>query len=147
MAQIFKRVMSVHWGDCDVAGIVYYPRFFEMINTLTEDWFKEQLGTSYAQWMHAHRTGFPTVRVNCDFLMPCQYGEDVELSLCVASLGRSSLALEFTGKVAGKPCLRAVHTLVMMSRDTYSAVAIPDELRARIEPFLNAQPAAGKTPA
>jgi len=147
MAKIFERVLNVHWADCDVAGIVYYPRFFEMINILTEDWFREELGTSYAQWMHTHRIGFPTVRVNCDFLRPCRYGEDIQLSLRVAALGRSSLELKFEGQVAGKPCLRAVHTLVMMSRDTYSAVPIPDELRPRIEAFLETQSAAGETSA
>lgn len=145
MAKVFRRVVNVHWGDCDVAGIVYYPRFFDMINGLTEDWFKEELGTSYAELMRMHHVGFPTVRVNCDFLIPCQFGEDIELSLFVTSLGRTSLALDFRGQVGGRPCLRAVHTLVMMSKDTYSAVPIPEELRARIEPFLNAEPVAGET--
>ena len=145
MAKTFKRVVSVHWADCDIAGIVYYPKFFDMLNALTEDWFKEELGTSYAELMRKHHIGFPTVRVNCDFLVPCPLGEDIELSLAVASLGRSSFALDFTGEIGGKPCLRAAHTLVMMSRDTYSALPIPEELRARIAPFLNVQPAAAET--
>jgi len=60
MAKIFERVFTVHWRDCDVAGMVYYPRFFDMINGLTEDWFKEELGTSYAELMRMHHMGFPT---------------------------------------------------------------------------------------
>ena len=143
MARTFTRTVTVYWGDCDVAGIVYYPRFFDMINVLTEDWFKEALGASYAELMRTQHVGFPTVRVNCDFLLPCQFGEDIELSLVVASLGRASLALEFSGTVGGKPCLRAVHTLVRMSRDSYSALPIPQELRARIEPYLKAEASAG----
>ena len=82
--------------------------------------------------------------MNCDVLIPCQFGEDIELSLFLTSLGRSSLALDFRGQVGGRPCLRAVHTLVMMSKDTYSAVPIPEELRARMEPFLNTDPVAGE---
>jgi 4-hydroxybenzoyl-CoA thioesterase len=140
MAKSFRRVVTTRWGDCDIAGIVYYPKFFDMINALTEDWFSEELGTSYAELMRTRHVGFPTVRVNCDFLVPCQFGEDIELSLFVASLGRTSMALDFRGQVGGRSCLRAVHTLVMMSRDTYSAVPIPEELRTRIEPFLNTEP-------
>ena len=137
MARTFKKLVTVHWGDCDIAGIVYYPKFFDLINVVTEDWFKEELGTSYAELMRRHHVGFPTVSVRCDFLVPCQFGEDIELSLFVASLGRSSLSLDFRGRVEGRECLRSVHTLVMMSKDTYSALPIPDELRARMEPFVN----------
>lgn len=145
VARVFTRVLTARWADCDIAGIVYYPKFFDMINVLTENWFEEELGTSYAELMREHHIGFPTVRVVCDFLVPCPMGADIELSLSVASLGRSSMALDFSGQVGGKPCLRAVHTLVMMSRDTYSAMPIPEELRARIKPFLNTEPVTGET--
>lgn len=136
MTQPFTKLVTVHWKDCDVAGIVYYPRYFDMINVVTEDWFKEALGTSYADLMRTEHLGFPTVRIDCEFFLPCQYGENIEFSLTVAELGRSSLSLDFTGQIAGKPCLRANHTLVLMSKDTFSAVPIPPDLRARIEPYL-----------
>ena len=144
MTRTFKKLVTIYWADCDSAGIVYYPKFFDMINVLTEDWFKEALGTSYADLIRTHHIGFPTVRVNCDFLIPCQYGEDIELSLSVAAVGRSSISLEFNGQTGGKPCLRSAHTLVMMSRDTFSAMPIPQELRALIEPYLNSNPVAGE---
>jgi len=143
MARVFKKVVTAHWGDCDIAGIVYYPKFFDMINVLTEDWFKEELGTSYAELMRRHHVGFPTVRIQCDFQVPCQFGEHIELSLFVSSLGRSSLSLDLRGQVGGRECLRAAHTLVMMSRDTFGALPIPEELRARMKLFLNSDAVTG----
>jgi len=138
MTRSFNKLVTVHWQDCDVAGIVYYPRYFDMLNVVTEDWFQEALGTSYAELMRSQHLGFPTVKVDCEFFMPCQYGENIDFSLTVAALGRSSLALDFKGNIAGRPCLSATHTLVMMSKDGFSAVPIPAELRALIAPYLNA---------
>ena len=142
MAKTFSKVVTAYWGDCDVAGIVYYPKFFDMINLLTEDWFRDELGASYAELMRRHRMGFPTVSVKCDFLLPCPMGEQITLSLALVSLGRSSLALRFRGEVGGRECLRAEHTLVMMSRETYTAQPIPEELRARMAPYLETGAAA-----
>ena len=28
-----RRDVRIVWGDCDPAGIVYYPRYFEMFDT------------------------------------------------------------------------------------------------------------------
>lgn len=138
MAQSFTKRLSVHWQDCDVAGIVYYPKFFDMINVVTEDWFKEALGTPYADLMREQHIGFPTVKVDCEFAKPCQYGEEVELSLSLAAIGRTSIVLEFVALAGEQPCLRATHTLVMMSRDSFSAVPLPPQLRAAMTPYLKA---------
>ena len=37
-AQVYRSEILVRFGDCDPAGIVYYPRYMEMFNSLVEDW-------------------------------------------------------------------------------------------------------------
>ena len=39
----FTTTRKVRFEHCDPAGIVFYPRYFEMINGTVEDWFEEDL--------------------------------------------------------------------------------------------------------
>ena len=35
----YQSRLTVQWGDCDPAGIVYFAHFFDMFNAAVEDWF------------------------------------------------------------------------------------------------------------
>ena len=48
-SQAFTTERRVRFADCDAAGIVFFPRYFEMLNALVEDWFTQGLGVDYAQ--------------------------------------------------------------------------------------------------
>src|SRR5260370_493059 len=39
MASAFVSQVQVLFRHCDPAGIVFYPRYFEMVNDLVEEWF------------------------------------------------------------------------------------------------------------
>ena len=30
-----SRTVRIEWGDCDPAGIIFYPRYFEIFDTCT----------------------------------------------------------------------------------------------------------------
>ena len=48
MASIINtRTITIEWGQCDAAGIVFYPRYFEMVVQLIEDWFADGLGIDF----------------------------------------------------------------------------------------------------
>ncbi|CPO21707.1 4-hydroxybenzoyl CoA thioesterase [Bordetella pertussis] len=38
MAEPFVSEVEVRFRHCDPAGIVFYPRYFEMINDFVEEW-------------------------------------------------------------------------------------------------------------
>ena len=48
MNAVSERRERVRFGHCDPAGIVFYPRYFEMLNALVEDWISEGLAEYYA---------------------------------------------------------------------------------------------------
>jgi acyl-CoA thioesterase FadM len=39
----FIKQEKIRFQHIDYAGIVFYPRFLEMLNGLVEDWFEEAL--------------------------------------------------------------------------------------------------------
>ena len=41
MNQPFIKTEKIRFKHVDYAGIVFYPRFLEMLNDLVEDWFEE----------------------------------------------------------------------------------------------------------
>ena len=42
----YVRNTRIEWGDCDPAGIVFYPRYFAMFDSCTTGLFSQALGMS-----------------------------------------------------------------------------------------------------
>jgi len=88
------RTREIEWGDCDPAGIVYYPRYFAMFDGNT-NWLFEQAGFS-KQVARARFgvTGWPMVDTRARFLIPFTFGEQMEIRSRISEWGRSSFKVE-----------------------------------------------------
>jgi 4-hydroxybenzoyl-CoA thioesterase len=138
MSEVFVHEQRVRFSHCDPAGIVYFPEFFDLAHATMEDWFRDGLGYPLPELIRERRVGTPTVSIQCDFVKTLSMGDILRYELHVAKLGRASLQLRYSGKKDGVEHLRIAQTIVFMSLDTNSAVAIPDEVRARMERYLDA---------
>jgi 4-hydroxybenzoyl-CoA thioesterase len=141
-AGVFHHPIEIRWGDCDPAGIVYFPRFFERFHDAMERWFGEALGLPYDHLITSRRLGLPAVHTEADFRVPCRFGERLVVELRVGKLGRSSIELGYRVMVDGEsePRLTGRTVCALMDLDPARpsharAVPWPDELRARIEAF------------
>jgi len=63
----FRKQILVRFGDCDAAGIVFYPRYFDMFNSLVEDWCREELNFPFSEIVMHRGLGLPTVHLEVDF--------------------------------------------------------------------------------
>ena len=134
----FERPLRIRFGQCDPAGIVYFPQYLVMLNGLLEDWFTDGLGVSYAELLGPRRVGTPTVRLECDFKAISRPGDAVVLGLQVQHLGRSSLILDFDCRAGNERRLAARKVLVFTSLDTHKPIGIPDDVRQAItDRYLN----------
>jgi len=138
--RVFATQVCVRFGDCDPAGIVFYPRYFEMVNNLVEDWCAQGLGMSFRE-MHLERgLGLPTVQIDTSFVTPSELGEVLQAELRVLKLGGASVALAVRlAGPDGEDRVRASLVLVMMHLKERRAVRIPDALRARMAAFASAE--------
>ena len=136
MAETFTLIHPVRFADCDPAGIVFFPRFLEMVNDLTEDWFERGLQMPFNEFHLERGYGVPVVNTKVDFLKACRLGERLSLELGIESLGGSSVVLAIHGRVDGEERLRLRHKVVIVSLQARRAVAIPKELRERMERFV-----------
>src|SRR5215467_6607501 len=87
---VYRRQVLVRFGDCDPAGIVFYPRYFEMFNNLVEDWHREALQFSFAEIVVTRSWGLPAVHLEADFVAPSRFSEVLSASLSVREIGTSS---------------------------------------------------------
>jgi 4-hydroxybenzoyl-CoA thioesterase len=136
MSKVFSVDQLVRFSHCDPAGIVYYPEFFDLQHAVMEDWFRDGVGRSLPELIRSHRIGTPTVNIQCDFAKPMSIGDRLHWELRVLKAGRASVQLEYRGLKDGSEHLRIVQTIVFMDLERQVAVAIPEELRPRIEDFL-----------
>jgi 4-hydroxybenzoyl-CoA thioesterase len=89
-----RRTVRVEWADCDAAGIVFFPRYFEMFDTSTHHLFEA------AGWKKADlraefdMTGFPMVDTRAKFLAPSSFGDDIVIETRIAALRNSSFDVE-----------------------------------------------------
>ena len=136
MSKVFRVEYPILFSHCDPAGIVYFPRLFDLLHRAMEDWFTFGLQERFADFLMTKRLGIPTVSTHCDFLSPARFGDTLKIELVILKLGRSSLDLGIDAYIEGRPCFKAKHTICVFSQAGYKAIAIPDDLRARMEPYV-----------
>jgi 4-hydroxybenzoyl-CoA thioesterase len=132
----FRKQILVRFGDCDAAGIVFYPRYFDMFNSLVEDWCREELNFSFSEIVTRRGWGLPTVHLEVDFWAPSVFGDVLSAMLSVTALGKTSINLNIilqggdsVDRVRGKV------TLVLIDRKEHRAIPVPGEVRAKILKF------------
>jgi 4-hydroxybenzoyl-CoA thioesterase len=127
----FRTLIRVRFGDCDPAGLVYYPVILHYCHVAMEEFFAGRCGISYHRLMMDERTGFPTVNAQAEFFVPLVYGDEAEVELSVGRVGESSVTFEYNVRRAsdGTLCARSTQVHVSMNLDTRSAVPIDDNLR------------------
>jgi len=128
----FETTTEVRFAHVDAAGIVFYPRCFEMLNAAVEDWCADELGVDF-RTMHAdRRIGVPTVKLSVEFASPGMLGERLTISLHIRHVGRSSCQLGFAFAGDGRERLKGELVLVCMDIEGKKAVPWPDDMRARM---------------
>ena len=133
---VFHTQWHVRFADTDPAGIVFYPRYFEMVNGVVENWCAEALNWSFRDQLLGEKVGLPTVHLDADFLNPSFLGDDLDITLQILSLGRTSCNLTVTASCKHEKRFVVRPVLVLIDTKTYKARSFPDHIREKMTPFL-----------
>jgi 4-hydroxybenzoyl-CoA thioesterase len=129
---VFEFQQKVLFKHCDPAGIVFYPRYFEIINDCVEAFFDEVLGWPFETLLKDG--GVPTVQIATEFKAPNRHGDWLVLELRVAKLGRTSMSLEIAASTGGEARFEVKQTLVCVDKTGKPRVwpeAVQDMLKAK----------------
>ncbi|WP_286902872.1 acyl-CoA thioesterase [Vreelandella sedimenti] len=125
----FTTQRKVRFQHCDPAGIVFYPRYFEMINSVVEDWFEEVVQRDFNQLHVESGTGVPTAAIDTQFHAPSRLGERLTFELAVQAVGRSSLTLQIIAYCGDQKRLTSSSTLVYVDLNSGKPVPWTEAMR------------------
>lgn len=126
---------TVRFAQCDPAGIVFYPRFFEIVHEAKEEFFAVALGQPYPVLLREMRRGLPIVRLEADFLAPSRHGDELDIRISVGRVGRSSVELDYALSCGDERRLQVHSVIVHTDLGTGHALAIDARLRAALTRF------------
>ena len=129
----YRCDQPVLFRHCDPAGIVFYPRYFEMLNDCLESWFGERLGWAWSDMHGPDALAVPTVAVEVHFKATSRHGDRLTVTLEVTRVGRTSVGLSLVATCGDEVRLSATQTLVCMSKKTGRPVAWPENVRKKLE--------------
>jgi 4-hydroxybenzoyl-CoA thioesterase len=147
MTILHETEFDVSFKHCDPAGIVFYPRYAEMVNDVVEHWFKHALGCDFATLHGPRGIAIPVVKLEVDFNSPARLGDTLLADLGVERLGNASMRLRIRmrGKVTDKESslnLVAHLTVVFVRMEDKRPMDIPTDLRGKAQTFLLQHPLA-----
>ena len=130
-----SRTVRIEWGDCDPAGIIFYPRYFEIFDASTAALFERALGlTKFEQLKRFNFAGYPLARTHAKFIKPTRFGDDATVDSAI-TFGRSSFEVVHKLSLKGVLCVEAEETRVWIVRDpatdAMKSHPVPDDVLAR----------------
>jgi 4-hydroxybenzoyl-CoA thioesterase len=92
---INRHQVTVEWGDCDPAGIVYFPNYFSYFDASTNALLLRALGINKYQMLKKYDlAGTPLVDVGARFIVPSAFGDVVIVESTVVEIKRSSFRIQ-----------------------------------------------------
>jgi 4-hydroxybenzoyl-CoA thioesterase len=134
---INRRTLRIEWGQCDPAGIVFYPQYLIIFDTST-GWLFERTGlTPSAMRKKYGIVGMPIVEVSARFILPCRFDDDIVVESEVGEWGRSSFTVRHRIFKASELALDGFEKRVWAAADpqcpgAIKAQALPAEIIASL---------------
>lgn len=135
----YERLIQIEFNHCDPAGIVFYPRYFEMVNSVIENFFADVVGRSFASMHNGASNGVPAVAMEVVFQRPSRLGDKVRFTLKVEKVGGSSVKMSIEGHGPDGVRLKVGMTLAWI--DGTRAAPWPAEMRTALERYRETQDA------
>lgn len=94
LMRVHRKQIHVEWGDCDPAGIVYFPRYFEYFDACTNALF-ESAGLPKPELLRTYGImGIPLVETHARYIAPSSFGDTVLVETQITEWKSSSFRVE-----------------------------------------------------
>lgn len=125
--------VEIQFGDCDPAGIVYYPNYFRFFDNATAALLSAAFAMHKRNWLeHYGIAGIPMVDTGARFIKPSRFGDVVDIRSEITELGRSSFSVRHTLLRDGEIAIEAHEKRVWVVRDEKGGIRsapLPDDVR------------------
>ncbi len=126
--------VNVLFGDCDPAGIVFFPNFSRWMDAASLHFFMQ---CGVPPWRELQKTtgiiGTPLLEIHTKFLMPATYGETIEVHTTVEEW-RAKVLIQHHRIVRGDDLIcegRETRAFVVRQPDgRLKAIPVPEDIKA-----------------
>ena len=139
MSLVHQMPIEIGFKHCDPAGIVFYPRYTEMLHDTVEHWFNHGLKIGFYNLHMNHGMGIPMANLQVDFRIPSKLGDQLTSRLVVQRIGRSSMQMQV--RIYGPDeALRVegILTVVWVSVEQTRPIEVPEAFKELILPYMEA---------
>lgn len=134
----FTNERHIEWGDCDAAGIVFYPNYFSWMDA-TFHALTRTIGFDQRRLIEEHQlAGTPLVHADCAFRAPARYHDTLTIKSTVRKLSGSTVSLAYSFEVDGRVVAEGSETRVCVRTKTggMEKAELPSDLRRGLERYL-----------
>ena len=134
---ISRRQITVEWGDCDPADIVFYPNYFRWFDASTAHHFKVA-GLPKSELIRQYGVvGFPMVDTGARFHRPSKHGDVIDIETRITGFGNASFTVEHRLLNAGELAVEGHEKRVLVKKreDGTGIIScpVPDEIKKLFE--------------
>jgi 4-hydroxybenzoyl-CoA thioesterase len=117
-AQPFVHTITVRWGDCDPAKIVYTGNIPGFALEAIDAWWRHHTGEDWYTLNLDNNLGTPFVHMKLDFRAPVTPRHTLECEVRLKKLGGKSIAFAVDGSQNGTLCFEGEFVCVFVVSDT-----------------------------
>ena len=128
--------VTVQWGDCDPAGIVFFPNFSRWMD---ESSFLYFAACGLPPWRELERTrgivGTPLLEIHTKFFRPATYGDQIEVHTSIEEWAAKTFRQRHVIKRGDTVLNEGIEVRAFVTRDAadpsrIKAIPIPEDLKA-----------------
>ncbi|HXW52634.1 MAG TPA: thioesterase family protein [Myxococcota bacterium] len=134
----FTYPYTIKFADVDAAGLVYYPRYFNICHLALEALFEEKSPIKFSHFIYQRRLGLPIVKVEAEYNSPLWFEDRLDVELAIMSIGTSSVKTRyrFLHGASLNVCFLASVTTVCTDLDKKRSMPLPQDLRDFLACFM-----------
>ena len=83
---VFTSSRRIDFPMVDLAGIAYYPRFWDLAHRFYEESWEHTCDMHYNVILNEHRIGFPLIHSEATFHNPLKYGDIAQCKLSIKEI-------------------------------------------------------------
>ncbi|MBS3743760.1 MAG: tol-pal system-associated acyl-CoA thioesterase [Wenzhouxiangellaceae bacterium] len=118
----------VYWEDTDAGGVVYHARYLQFLERARSDWLAS-LGISQTELRREQDLVFAVTRMEIDFRKPARLEDELDVSVCVQSMGRARIDFSQQIRCRDDLLIEATVRAACLDAGRFSPARIPGEIR------------------
>lgn len=126
--------LHVHWGDTDMAGIIFYPNYFKWFD-IGSHYLFNKIGLNPRELIFEDKIAFPIIDASCSFRRPLYYNDEIEVLTKVAEINEKTFRMEHEvyrgGELTGKG--HELRGYVKFADSKLKACPIPEDVVYKLQ--------------